>query len=163
MARFVVTVDLPTPPFPEETAMIRPRPGYVTGVGGVGGFGAPAGSPITGSVRPPAGFGGGRRFSRRRRRRLCRVLHIDPDVGDALHRLERLADLPREHGVVLRAEEEGDADLAIAGGGDVTDLLRLVEGGAGAGIGERGERLGEACLERIGHQYDGKVLAQEFW
>jgi hypothetical protein len=35
-ARFVVTVDFPTPPFPLETAMILPRCGYETGVGAEG-------------------------------------------------------------------------------------------------------------------------------
>ena len=38
-ARFTVTVDFPTPPFPDETAMIRPRFGYDTGVGAGTGFG----------------------------------------------------------------------------------------------------------------------------
>jgi hypothetical protein len=32
----VVTVDFPTPPLPLETAMIRPRFGYDTGVGADG-------------------------------------------------------------------------------------------------------------------------------
>src|SRR5215213_6663598 len=42
-ARLVVTVDLPTPPLPLDTARMRPRCGYAIGVGadGLGGaFGA---------------------------------------------------------------------------------------------------------------------------
>src|SRR5687767_5380935 len=59
MARFVATVDLPTPPFPLETAMMRPRFGYGMGVG-ADGRGAAAGAAfITGSVRAAGGGGGG--------------------------------------------------------------------------------------------------------
>jgi len=114
--------------------------------------------------RPPAGgFRGGRGRSGIGWRGLGGILHVDAHVRDAFDGLQRLPDLTREDGIVLRTEEEGDADFPVARGGDVADLLRLVEGSAGAGIGERGERLGEARLECLGHQYDGKVLAQEFW
>ncbi len=51
---FVVTVDLPTPPLPDETAITRPRFGYATGVGAAGVRGAGAAS-MTGSA--PRGFG----------------------------------------------------------------------------------------------------------
>src|SRR5688572_13136471 len=60
MARFVATVDFPTPPFPLDTAMMRPRWGYDTGVG-ADGRGAAAGAAfMTGSVRAAGdGAGGG--------------------------------------------------------------------------------------------------------
>src|SRR5690348_3470019 len=52
-ARFVETVDLPTPPFPLETAITLPSSGYVTGCCG-GGTGRRAGASfITGNARPP--------------------------------------------------------------------------------------------------------------
>src|SRR5688500_1021055 len=58
MARFVATVDLPTPPFPLDTAMTRPRFGYATGVG-ADGRGCAAGAVfITGRARAGAGVGG---------------------------------------------------------------------------------------------------------
>ena len=47
-ARFTVTVDFPTPPLPELTAITLPRFGYATGVG-AGTRGAAGFSSITGS------------------------------------------------------------------------------------------------------------------
>src|SRR5689334_7803072 len=56
-ARFVATVDFPTPPFPLDTAMTRPSSGYETGVG-ADGLGAAAGAAfMTGSVRATPGGG----------------------------------------------------------------------------------------------------------
>src|SRR5207302_8304049 len=52
-ARFTETLDLPTPPLPEETASTLPRCGNSTGVGG-GGTAAPGASP--GRRRSPAAY-----------------------------------------------------------------------------------------------------------
>ena len=41
-ARFAETVDFPTPPFPEEIAMIRPRSGISGAGGGCAGPASPA-------------------------------------------------------------------------------------------------------------------------
>src|SRR4029450_5340250 len=57
IARFVATVDLPTPPFPLDTAMMRPSVGYDTGVGADERAAAGGAAFITGNVRgaPPGG------------------------------------------------------------------------------------------------------------
>ena len=56
-ARFTATVDLPTPPFPDEIAMTRPRLGYSAGLGGWGmpvdcGMAPPDGGPWVGAAEP---------------------------------------------------------------------------------------------------------------
>src|SRR6476469_4802916 len=58
-ASFTDTVDLPTPPFPLEIAMMRPRFGYATGVGAGGTALAFGSCPMTGSERPRGGADGG--------------------------------------------------------------------------------------------------------
>src|SRR3954470_13730040 len=55
-ARFTATVDLPTPPLPDETAMMRPSSGNGTGVGALGrGW---AGGVMTGSGAGDVGTSG---------------------------------------------------------------------------------------------------------
>ena len=88
--------------------------------------------------------------------RLGSVLHVHADLGHALDALERLANGTGEAGVVLGAEEQGHADLAVARGGDVPHLLRVVHASAGAWVGNRGQRLGEAGLEGIGHREESQ-------
>src|SRR6184192_3285589 len=53
-ARFAVTVDFPTPPFPLEIATMLPKCGYATGVGAGTAARRDCGScPITGRLRGP--------------------------------------------------------------------------------------------------------------
>src|SRR5580693_52881 len=56
-ARFTATVDLPTPPLPIDTAMIRPRFGYAFGVVAAGRAGAFGAASKTGSMRREVGGG----------------------------------------------------------------------------------------------------------
>src|ERR1039457_788015 len=85
-ARFTVTVDFPTPPLPELTAITLPRFGYETGVGA--------------ATRGAAQLGG--------------VLHVHPHVGDTLDALDRLAHVTRERGVIVGGKDQCEPDAAFS-------------------------------------------------
>src|SRR5438034_188965 len=97
-ARFAETVDLPTPPLPDEIARTVPRWGSSTGVGG-------------GGTPPGPGRGAGWRGAAPSAALLAS--DVDPHARHALHALDRLPHLARERAGVIAAEEERERDRTI--------------------------------------------------
>src|SRR5213080_4120265 len=90
-ARFAETVDLPTPPLPDEIARMVPRWGSSTGVGGGDAARTGAGSGLAGSGA---------------RRSTARVGDVDPHRRDPVHTLHRLPHLARERAGIIASEQE---------------------------------------------------------
>jgi hypothetical protein len=126
-ARLTETVDLPTPPFPDEIATILPS----------------RGSRGRAAAGRAVGHAGG----------TDRVGDVDADLL-ALHPLDRLhrgAGLAHQGGRVLGGEEEGEGDLPVGGHRQVANHPGGEEIGLEAGVPDSGERGGDAGLERLGH------------
>src|SRR2546426_62822 len=146
-ARFTETLDLPTPPLPEETASTLPRCGNSTGVGGGGtgggggGGGFPgardlpppplrggAGGPLPGGGNSAGGGGGGKGGAggepgggARAPRGGASARHGDLHARDPGDRLDRLARVTREGARVLGGEQEGERHLSPVVHGEVLD------------------------------------------
>src|ERR1051325_6975450 len=102
------TVDLPTPPLPDEIARTLPRCGSSTGVGGGG---TPPG-PGPGAVWRGAGTSAALLASGA----VTRTARTPPR-----HTLHRRADLAGERAGIIAAEQEGEADRAAVVHGEVLD------------------------------------------
>src|SRR2546430_1684383 len=121
-ARFAETVDLPTPPLPDEMASTVPRWWSSTGVGGGGTPPGPvrgAGWRGAGGVAPggrgrgryPSGPGrGGGLAGSGPPRRTARVGAVAPPARHALHGRARLPPPARERAGITAAEKERERD-----------------------------------------------------
>ena len=67
------------------------------------------------------------------------VADVDTDVADARERLDGLADVPHEGGVVGSAKQQGEPDFSVNGGGDIPNHFGGQDVGAGAWVFDRGE------------------------
>src|SRR2546426_899362 len=134
-ARFTETLDLPTPPLPEETASTLPRCGSSTGVGGGGGTGGAGGAPGSGPG-PPCGCPPARAR--------------DLPAGTPGDRLHRLARVPRQGARVLGGQQEGERHLSPVVHGEVVDHAGGDDVLRNAGVLDSREGAFDAGAQRVG-------------
>ena len=77
------------------------------------------------------------------------VAHINADIRHARERLDGLADVAHEGGVVLGSEQERETHLAVDRGGDIPHHVGGHDIGAGTGVADRGEGAGDPLHERL--------------
>jgi hypothetical protein len=71
--------------------------------------------------------------------RLPHITNVYLHVGDAIHLLDRPADIAHHLRLVARTEQKGQPDLAGGGRGDVPDHFGRQDIGSGANAPDRGE------------------------
>src|ERR1041385_2036903 len=150
-AMFTATVDFPTPPFPELTAITRPSPGISPGRGAGVWPGDPAGrrgGVLAGGLR----LGGGRAVRGPGRARRVHHRDLDPVGLDAFYRLDGAPRLPHQRGRVVAGEQEREGNPPLGRHREIADHARGEEIVVEPGVPDAAKGRGDPGFEGRGHE-----------